>query len=174
MTDIDLILAEQYAKESRERKREGEAGERQRYPLYLRFGDLPVSGRSDTWRQKTLADAERLGIPLSSVPWTQEDLETGISVFRARRISEKKFEVLLKGTGAGSVLHIIRGQDRPVFLVAGEEVGTGSAREPLLVNARTERRLPADTVVEGSGLWESFGASMSQVAAHRLLRNRDR
>ena len=84
-------------------------------PCYVRYGKLPVGGHSTN-----NADGRR---------------EAGVSVFRGKyrqdlglaiAIPEHTYEL-------GTWLHL---QTRPMYIVDGEEIGTGSDGEPLITNAR--------------------------------------
>lgn len=81
---------------------------------YIRFNDLPESGRSRNW--------------------ASGEVEKGVSVYDAR------FDVV---TGRYSTYGALAGaeiayalQDAPVYLVTGEEVGRGADGEPLLTNVK--------------------------------------
>lgn len=88
--------------------------------VYLRFGDLPASGRSRNSRDN-------------------RD-ESGVSVFRglllptgeARPLFSRNDE--LGSFMAGGLLR------RPLYVVSGQEIGVGSDGEPVLTNAKVVRR----------------------------------
>ncbi|MDP9481550.1 MAG: hypothetical protein M3R38_38790 [Actinomycetota bacterium] len=88
-------------------------------PHYVRFGDLPASGRS--WNA---ADKRR---------------EAGVSVYAGRLAEPDLFIIYtsdLSVEGLG-LLIAFAAVDRPALFVEGEEVGTGHDGEPLLKVARS-------------------------------------
>ena len=91
-------------------------------PLYIRFGEIPESGRS----RIHLDDND-----------TYE--EPGLSVWRAVECSRMYFPVLPEDANENAVMdyfRLILSQDRSVYLVTGDEMRLeGQDREPLLQNA---------------------------------------
>ncbi len=82
--------------------------------LYIRFGRLPRGGRSRNY--------------------VTGQLEPGVSVYRAR-YNARTDALDASGALAGTYLHyLIAGKQ--AYLVAGDEVSTGSDGEPVLANAR--------------------------------------
>lgn len=82
--------------------------------VYIRFGDIPESGQS--------------------TDWSSGRKEKGVSVFRGKILPNG--EILpLPGTNQelGSLLTM---NDRPLYVIEGEEVGTGADGEPVLANAK--------------------------------------
>lgn len=83
--------------------------------MFVRFGDLPEGGRSRN---------EETG-----------DLEAGVSVYRGEWQSSDHDVLCVTLANEGDVIQLRQLDDRPIFLVEGEEAGTGSDGEPLLANA---------------------------------------
>jgi len=88
------------------------ARERERFPLYVRFGELPRGGSSRNWE----------GGP-----------EEGVSCFRARLAEDGAYVLDAAGlSGQLTVFKELRREGREVYLATGTEVGTGGAHEPVL------------------------------------------
>ncbi|MDP8951168.1 MAG: hypothetical protein M3N18_02830 [Actinomycetota bacterium] len=123
------------------RPREGWKG------VYLRFGDLPPEGRSRC--QITGAGEE------------------GVSVFRAYEVGGGSYLVdLEENTVLAAHFLGFERSGRPVFVVAGEEVGTGQAGEPLLANISSYGPVPPDSTVGTAGeLHSRFRASVRKELA---------
>jgi hypothetical protein len=89
--------------------------------LYIRFGRLPRAGRSRNY--------------------ATGQLERGVSVYRAR-YNARTDALDASSALAGTYVHYLIAGKRP-YLVAGDEVGTGSDGEPVLANARVVAELVA-------------------------------
>ncbi len=96
-------------------------------PRYIRFGFLPKNGRS---RHRGLWKAEK-----------------GVSSYRGRLVSPGCFRIDTSGLidDGLAVLSLLCALDRPVFFLAGQEVGIGSDGEPLL---KVERSWPVPPDVD--------------------------
>jgi len=82
--------------------------------VYIRFGDIPACGYSRDWASNRA--------------------EKGVSVFRGKIL--RSGEILpMPGTNQelGSLLTM---DDRPLYVVEGDEVGAGADGEPVLANAK--------------------------------------
>ena len=87
-------------------------------PCYVRYGRLPAGGRSRNYADGTL--------------------EAGVSVFRGQRLPSGEARALPNSAQeVGTYLHL---RDRQLYIVTGQEIGTGSDGEPVLANARIWRR----------------------------------
>lgn len=83
--------------------------------LYIRFGELPKSGKS-----KNYATGE---------------YENGISVYDARYdIGEGAFEICGNALSGAAFAGLLSGKN--IYLLSGEEYGTGSDGEPTIRNAK--------------------------------------
>lgn len=83
--------------------------------MFVRFGALPDGGRSRN---------DETG-----------DLEAGVSVYRGEWQSSDRDVLCVTLVSEGDAFQLRQLEDRPIYLVEGEEVGTGSDGEPLLANA---------------------------------------
>ncbi len=132
------VVRELYAKARglNTRRRLGVAGgDRERYPLYVRFGEIPEGGRSTTGKQEALRKGNYLEAFFAS-----DDFEEGVSCFRARKAEDGFYECdLSPSIGLRAMFFIVRVEGRPAFELFGEEVGTGQDGEPVL---RVERAEP--------------------------------
>lgn len=90
--------------------------------MYVRFGTLPEGGHSRN---------DETG-----------ELEAGVSVYRAAWQSSDHDVLSVKLCSDGDVIQLRTLENRPIYLVDGEEIGVGSDGEPLLANA-------TQTLVEG-------------------------
>ncbi len=113
----------------RERVRQKQAQQREQAPLYLRFGDIPASGRSSTLRRAALQTRPRAALT-SLMP--EEEQEGGVSCFRARFSEGVGYEVLCDSVALAIVFHMFGKLERPAYLIEGKEVGLGCIGEPLL------------------------------------------
>lgn len=87
-------------------------------PCYVRFGKLPPNGRSRNHADGTL--------------------EEGVSVFHGERLPSGEARPLPNtNQELGSLLSLFT---RDLYIVTGEEIGTGSDGEPLIRNARIWRK----------------------------------
>lgn len=99
-------------------------------PCYVRYGRLPRSGRSRNYADGTL--------------------EAGVSVFRGERLASGEARAR-PGTNyeLGSLLSL---RDRPLYIIAGREIGLGSDGEPLLAGARiVSGRLEGGRILDAEG-----------------------
>lgn len=95
---------------------------------YIRFGNLPKSGKS-----KNYATGK---------------LEKGVSCYNALWDLEKNAYVRTGNSLEGAAInYIIKGA--PIYFITGEEVGTGSDGEPLLSNAQILAELIFDPDKKG-------------------------
>ena len=95
--------------------------DRARAPLYVRFGDLPESGVSSTWRRMWRSTGRRENARLLA-----GDFEAGVSCFRGRRV-EGGYGVLPGSVDQAAMFRLLKRQERPAYLVEGEESGWGRA-----------------------------------------------
>ncbi len=118
------------------RRRLGVAGgDRERYPLYVRFGDLPEGGVSTTGKREALREGDYFAAFFAS-----DDFEEGVSCFRARKAEDGFYECdLSPSLWLRVMFSLVRREGRPAFELFGEEVGTGQDGEPVL---RVERAEP--------------------------------
>ena len=90
-------------------------------PLYIRFGEIPKSGRS----RIHLSDDDQFEEP-------------GLSVWPAVESNGMYFPVLPEDTNDNGIMdyfELLFRQDRPVYLLTGDEMRLeGQDREPLLMN----------------------------------------
>jgi hypothetical protein len=117
------------------------------YPLYLRFGEPPPSGRSSTgWVAYLAAGGEP---PPGGAPLRFG--EPGVACFRARRISENEIEcdVSAHPLVAEAFLRSSR-LDRPAYLLRGRVARTCSAGE-LALMVEADELLPEDVRLVSSG-----------------------
>lgn len=91
--------------------------------VFLRFGDLPASGRSENF--------------------DTGELEAGVSVWAAEWDADEQHVVVYVADqpAAASLGHL---SDRPAYLVTGTVVGRGSDGEPLLSDATAVPVEPAE------------------------------
>jgi hypothetical protein len=87
-------------------------------PCYVRYGDIPVCGHSMNHANGTA--------------------EKGVSVFYGEKLPNGRVRALPKNAIEFSSMALLR--DRPLYIVTGDEVGTGSDGEPLLANCRILRK----------------------------------
>jgi uncharacterized protein len=161
---ISRRVQERKARRERERQQwrpkkidEGtaEASARAAYPLYLRFGEPPKTGRSNTYRRELFALANARGDRLR-MPLPNADLEKGVSVFRACRDEDGSYVVdTSPDTQCAKIFALLSDSGRPAYLVEGREVGFGHLGEPLLTDVRILVRLASeapngDPLVRGS------------------------
>jgi hypothetical protein len=90
-------------------------------PCYVRYGDIPATGRSLNHADGTA--------------------EAGVSVFRGQRLPSGEARAIpATNQQMGSYLTLL---GRPLYIVEGDLVGVGSDGEPLLTHCRSHRaRLP--------------------------------
>jgi hypothetical protein len=88
-------------------------------PCYLRYGDPPSGGRSRDQRDGSL--------------------EAGVSVYRGLLCRDGSVLLVAGRREHGAQSTMI--SDRPLYIVDGVEIGTGSDGEPLLRDARIVRRV---------------------------------
>ncbi len=82
--------------------------------MFIRFGDLPAGARSRN---------DDTG-----------ELEAGVSVYRAAWDSPDHDILSVELCSWGDVMQLHALQERPPYLVEGDEVGVGSDGEPVLAN----------------------------------------
>ncbi len=112
---------------------------RERYPLYVRFGDAPAGGIS--LDHKTMQP------------------EPGLSVFRAHSPEEGVY--MLHATSpslADAYKKFVYDAGRPVFLAEGTEVGRGGGHEPCLAPDASLRLLPEGTRLGCADPWQPYAA----------------
>lgn len=110
---------------------------RERYPLYVRFGDAPAGGIS--LDHKTMQP------------------EPGLSAFRA--YSPKEGVYVLHATSpslADAYKKFVYDAGRPVFLAEGTEVGVGGGHEPCLTPDASLRLLPEGTRLGCVDSWQPY------------------
>ena len=88
--------------------------------VYIRYGDIPASGRS-----RNYAD----GV-----------LEKGVSVYRGKYLPETD-EIMITPSHHYQEFGELFIKDRPAYIVVGEEVGIGSDGEPLLSGVRKVKKI---------------------------------
>ena len=125
--------------------------DRTRAPLYVRFGDLPDNGASSTWRRMWRSTGRRENARLLA-----GDFEAGVSCFRGRRV-EGGYEVLPGSVDQAAMFRTLKRQERPAYLVEGEEIGVGAGFEPVLKDARIVGRIDPGEVVM-TGFWADVGS----------------
>ncbi len=82
--------------------------------VYIRFGDIPKGGKSKDW--------------------ASGNQEKGVSVFRGKILPNGEILPLPRtNQELGSLLTM---NNRPLYVITGEEVGTGADGEPVLTNAK--------------------------------------
>ncbi len=114
---------------------------RERYPLYVRFGDAPAGGISLDY--KTMQP------------------EPGLSAFRARSLASLGQEgvYVLHATSpslADAYKKFVCDADRPVFLAEGTEAGVGGGHEPCLAPDASLRLLPEGTRLGCADPWQPY------------------
>lgn len=162
-----LLMVAQKAVEAQRRAEKHDVDQARRdFPLYVRFGDLPVSGRSNTARRA----AQALGMPHN----TDKDAEDGISCYRGwretpevpevpdvlethasedsergepstERISGPTF-VLVETRMQAAVLAVLLDVRRPAYLLRGAEAGFGGDGEPVLHHAEIAGSLSLEEI----------------------------
>lgn len=91
--------------------------------LYIRFGDIPINGKSKVYNGEI-----------------ETGIEEGISVYPA--FKDKEGNIILglnlpiTKTSLYTQQHLLEYESRPCYLVTGDYVGKGSDGEPLLKNVR--------------------------------------
>lgn len=176
----DQLVARQVRewKEQKERKRRQKVlrrtkaateASRSSYPLYLRFGEPPKTGRSNTYRREVLALAEAEGAPAGlTIP--DALLEEGVSVFRARREEDGSYVVDVSADVQHATLFaLLADAGRPAYLLDGREVGFGWVGEPVLSDVRILERLP-NRGPDGAPLVRSSGHFGSLVGLFAIPR----
>jgi len=88
--------------------------------IYIRFGKLPVGGKSHDYRDNNTL--------------------SGVSCYRALQLTSGKVRLLLTKTQA-AISNVSGFQGRQAYEITGKEVGTGPDGEPLLINAKLGRRV---------------------------------
>jgi len=83
--------------------------------VYVRYGDLPVNGRSANHADGTA--------------------ESGVSVYRGMYLEATGEAIALPATNA-EACGMLTIADRQMYIVSGREVGTGSDGEPVLADAK--------------------------------------
>lgn len=93
---------------------------------FLRFGDLPDSGKSSIYKGETKIGEEK-----------------GVSVFEC---TQDTYQLILPQELTRNLMSDIQGffnySDRPLYLVSGIQIGTGTDNEPIIVDARVEKEIP--------------------------------
>jgi uncharacterized protein len=119
--------------------------ERERAPLYIRFGDLP---QAQKYGGRSLA---YMGRKLDSPP-----LEGGVSVFRGYRDeADGAYVVDVANQAQASMWMLVVLEARDVYLATGREIAVGSDREPVLADVELEP-LPPGTLVRASKYYGGF------------------
>lgn len=104
--------------------------------VYLRFGDLPESGRS------------HIGLGF---------YEGGISVYSGRFVSESEYRIEAKGwQQTWTLANFTENQNRPGFFVKGRQVGGGSDGEALLADITHYEPVLHSVLVTVAGLGDTF------------------
>ncbi len=126
------LTAQEEAREEEKKAREEER--RSRFPLYIRFGELPASG--DSFR---------------SYDWKKPTWEKGVSCFRGRRDEDGAYAVDTEArAGLLNMYKKLVGEERPVYLAHGREVDEGVCGEPVLKDVRLSP-LPGGSRVRAVG-----------------------
>lgn len=91
-------------------------------PLYIRFGDLPINGKSKVYKGDEVVREE-----------------AGLSVWRAVESNGCYYPVLPEEPNENAISDyfdlLLNNDNRRVFLVTGDEISVeGADREPLLIN----------------------------------------
>lgn len=130
---------------------------REQYPLYIRGGALPSGGRSFTAR-RLAAEISASTTEVRAIATAEHDEESGVSCFRARSLGDDPddhrtgYEVWLQNFKQAWSFCMVTTAQRTVYLITGEEIGTGSDAEPLLRNPEIVARVEhADLEVHGPG-----------------------
>lgn len=128
--DLEAKRAEQEANRIQEARVASEMAELLRraraegIPCYLRYRQPPSGGRSYNSRDGVY--------------------EAGVSVYRAYRLGDR-YVIDLTGHDVFSSLFISQSNE-DLYLVTGEEIGTGADGEPVLRNVHIVRRVPRESV----------------------------
>lgn len=89
---------------------------------YIRFGDLPPHERSGIWKSDQLIG-----------------YEDGVSVYDCYE-KNGKYQIVLPLPLTASLLYTLQGfilyDKRKVYLVIGNEIGTGTDKEPIIKNVK--------------------------------------
>jgi hypothetical protein len=86
-------------------------------PCFVRYGNLPRGGRSRNYADDTL--------------------EVGVSVYRGEQLPDGRARARPQTNQEFVGRHFLT--DRPLYVVSGDEIGTGSDGEPVLAHCRIVR-----------------------------------
>lgn len=90
--------------------------------VYIRFGNLPLSGKSTIYRNGEIKLGEELGV----------------SCYRGIIIDDKVY-IILPHNGASTAEMLVwqyNHHERPLYIVDGDEIGLGTDGEPILDNVK--------------------------------------